>query len=421
MGNKTLAFLICIVPIAYIYKFPFLLNNFGNAIIILCCLPIILFQILKNRKLLLNKSSKIYIYFSFYVVFITIYNLKFYSDNMSIKSFVYFIIFTFIYLFFISNNSFHSNFISFYKKFSVFLSLFLITQFILYKLFSFELTGIIPFIPTYFDISNEGFVFGYNNIVKISSFFSEPSHFALYVLPALCLFLWNIDSNSRYRKFAVLIISSATLLSTSANGIILLSIIIFLYIWNKYFLDFKIKYIALGITILITLAIFLINSSIIKSSTYSLFVVKEGRSVSKADARVYRGFLFYKDMDINNQILGIGWRNAENFAKVEKNQLLYIRYYLEAFDYFNSIAALLIYSGMGGLFLFMSFIKSIWKTTFNFGGKVIIIIIIASMTSSSIIMTEIWPVYLIILYYISNLNPIITNHNNESIYYITHS
>lgn len=423
MGNKILALLIAIVPIANIYQFPFLINNFGNAIIIFFCLPIILLQIIKNRKLLLDKSSINYLYFSIYIIIITIYNFIYYIDDESIQSFIYFIVFTFIYFLLINYKRFHNNFILFYKKLSVFFSIFLIAQFISYKLFSIEFTGIIPFLNTYIDISDEAFAVGHNNIVKISSFFIEPSHFSLYVLPALCIYLWNIDSNSnsKHRTIAVFFISFATLLSTSANGIILLSIILISYILNKYFQKFQIKHIVFGILTLLTFLILLLNSSFIKSATYGLFVVKEDRSVSKADARIYRGFLFYKDMDITNQIHGVGWKNAENFAKAEKNQLLYNRYYLKAFNYFNSIAAFLIYSGVIGLFLFLSYIRTIWKNTFNFGGKVIIIIILASMTSSSIIMTEIWPIYLIILFYISNLKPIVTNYNNEPINYIAHT
>lgn len=421
MGNKTLAFLITIVPIANIYKFPFLINNFGNALILFFCLPIVLFHIIKNKDLIIEKSSIKYLYFSFYIIAISFYYLLSCGNSESIKALVYFIVFTFIFLLFISYKSFFSIFIKYYKRLSVFFSIYLIVQFVSYKIFAFEFTGIIPFLSTYIDITDEAFAIGHNNIVKISSFFIEPSHFALYVLPALCIYLWNIDTSSKHRTIPIIIIVAATLFSTSANGIVLLSIIFSLYILNKYFKKFKIKHILIGLITFIILIVFLINSSLIKSATYGLFVVEEDRSESKADARIYRGFLFYNDLEINNQIFGIGWKNAENFAKTEKNQILYNRYYLKAFDYFNSISAFLIYSGIIGLFLFLSFIWSIWKATSNFGGKVIIIIILASMTSSSIIMTEIWPLYLTIFYSLTNINPKETNLKNESNNYFTHT
>ncbi len=397
-GNKTLAFLIAIIPIAYIYAFPFLINNFGNAILLLICLPIVLYNIYYDNHFIFDKAIKYYIFFSLYTVIISLIYISRYNNSDSNRSLIAFIVFTFVYILLIGYKKYLVYFLRYYKSLSVLFSIFLIIQFVAYHFLAIKLSGIFPFLKTYYEIEGEAFVIGFNEIVRISSFFIEPSHFALYVAPALCIFLWDIGDKSKYRSLYIIVIGLAMILSTSANGIILLSIILLTYIFSKYFYKFNIKYYIFGAIILSVFVSVFLKSSLIQSSTYSLFITREHRSESKADARIYRGFLFYYELPVNEKLFGIGWRNAKNYSLTHNNSKLYNRYYITAFDYFNSISAILIYSGLLGFIFFICFIMSLWRKMQHPGGKVLIIIILASMTSSSIIMTEVWPLYLSIIF-----------------------
>jgi hypothetical protein len=191
----------------------------------------------------------------------------------------------------------------------------------------------------------------------------------------------------------IVIISLAILFSTSSNGILVMGVVYFAYLVNKYFSRFHVGYFIFGGIIFIIVAYFVLNSDYIDKVTYGLFTQEVGMSESKADMRIYRGFNFYGDMPLESEIFGVGWRNAENFSK-ECNTHLYSYYNAKVFDYFNSIAGTLIYAGVIGLSLLLLFFQSLWRRTKDFATRTLVICVLMLMTSSSVLMSDQWVLFL---------------------------
>ena len=153
----------------------------------------------------------------------------------------------------------------------------------------------------------------------------------------------------------IVIISIGVLLSTSSNGIIVMGLVYVAYIFKRYFTKLRFVHIVIGVAILAGSYYFISKSQFIDDVTYGLFTVKEGRTESKAEARIYRGFKLYSGFSLDSKIFGIGWRNCQQYC-IQKQPVLYSEYYMENFEYFNSIAGILIYSGVIGLILFLLFL-----------------------------------------------------------------
>jgi hypothetical protein len=237
-------------------------------------------------------------------------------------------------------------------------------------------------------VTNTGF------LLRISSIFKEPSHFALYVIPALPLFIWDSQSSSSKKYFRLSVILLALLLSTSSNGLVLCAIVVSYFLYQKYFQSFKISGIFVGIIVCSILIYIIATSSYISRVTYGLFETEYGWS--KADGRVYRGFDMFVDLPLPYKFYGVGFGNLEIWAK-SCDISLYNEYSSVNFEYLNSIASILIHTGVIGLVLFLVWAYSIWKSIPNGMGKAALLAILASMFSSSIIFTAFWPYYLFIL------------------------
>lgn len=288
-------------------------------------------------------------------------------------------------------------------------SVFLFIQYFGFWFLNIKISGLIPFLGLY----NEEIetISDISRLLRISSVFSEPSHFALYCFPAITVLLNNFIMFKKKYIYLV-IIFSAIIISTSANGLVLALLSLFLYICGKYFIRLNIKHIIVGSLLIFVIGYAAYRSEFVSEITYGLFVQQEDQTQSKSDARIYRGFDFYYNLPLTEKIFGVGWREAESYC-LANNQQMHAKYYIEAFDYFNSIAGILIYSGIIGFILFIAFIKDIWKYSTNKGYHALIITILISMISSSIFMVDQWLLYLSILFSVLHL---ITNKskNNES-------
>ena len=144
------------------------------------------------------------------------------------------------------------------------------------------------------------------------------------------------------------------------------------------------------------------RSAFVSNVTYGLFIKDEGQSNSKAYVRMYRGFLLFYELPKEEKLIGCGWRNCESCIK-SKNYEAYELLFMDNFEYMNSIAQVLCYSGIIGFLLFVFFMISVIKLIKHMPGVLVIIVIIMFMSSSSILMTDMWFLYLAIIYSLKNI------------------
>lgn len=390
-----LPFLLTILPVAYIYATPGIGLNLGVFLLLLVIYPLAFYRYLQ-KEVVFDKSHKKYIVFASYIAIISLI-------NGCLGNLVFlFLISVPLHILLTGNRKIYNNFLKLYIWLSFLFSFFLIVQDVSLLFFSKPIEGLFSFLPKATEV--ESSIRDNNFYTRISSVFTEPSHFALYVIPSVCILLWKMCL-MKYRLVALITISAAVLLSTSGNGIVLIIVIYLLYIVHSNVRKFSVKSIAIGIAIVIA-GIAILNTEVMQLVTDNLFSANTGDH-DKSEYRIKRGFNLYSDLPVSAQFLGVGWGNAENYTKTEV-PMLYSKYYISArFDYFNSIAGILIYSGIVGFSLFAVFFLSLFKKTKSFEEKTIIFVILLTMVSSSIFMAEQWLFYLMIIYSTNNKIPVI--------------
>ena len=390
LAEKILTALLAFLPVTYIYLIPGTGMVIGVILLLVVVFPLSL--------LLFNNSGykydKTHIYYLLFVLYLFIISLV----NGSIGNMVMlFLISVPFQIFITSNKNLYGSFLKYYLYLSLFFSIFLIIQAVSLFIFSYPIEGLLLAIPRVADI--ESSITDEILYVRLASVFAEPSHFALYVIPSVCILLWDIVS-FRFRKFALLAISTAVIVSTSGNGIILLAIVYILF--ALYVGLRKVNYKSITIVAcIICVGIFIFNSEFMQGITGSLF--SDDMGYDKSEYRIKRGFMLYNDLPAFDKLIGVGWGNAEKYSR-ENNTQIYGKYSAEArFDYFNSISGILIYTGMVGFVLFVLFFMSLYRKTTNYGSKVILLVIFITLFSSSIFMAEQWLLYLMLVYSTSHI------------------
>lgn len=223
-----------------------------------------------------------------------------------------------------------------YKKVSVIASIYYIIQFILLKVFNIFISGTLPFFKTSVDNYNtimSNHAWTSSAYARPRSFFSEPSHFAIYV--ALCLALLLYKKNKNDLKY-ILIITIAMLLSGSGMAIIL-SVIIYGITFVKNLN--KISKRTIMITLIGVILAIPIGAVYLKSESFNIFYNRtfvqrdstEGRFGNFAEA-------FKKKKSTKEIIFG------EGVYKIED---------VEGQDYITSIPRIYTYFGIVGSLFFV--------------------------------------------------------------------
>lgn len=385
------ALLIALLPVAWIYSFPIIINNLGHFLLLFIIFPIVF---VARRKKRYNTSEKWYLYYFVYLIAISLLMPLMRGYAMEVRWWIMLIELTIICLVIMRNELCCRSVVKYYKWLSLIFSAFLILQYVAYHTIHISISGFIPFLSFYNSEAEFMSVEDTGRLLEISSVFTERAHFCQYVIPCMALLLWDVGGKTRAKWVKIVTILAAVLLSTSGNGLIATAVIFSVYVIKK--LVFKnIAYMIIGFAIFAGGFLFIYRSSLIQGTSYGLFVAEDGQEASKAYIRIYRGFLLYSEMPIEEMIAGSGWRDMKSCLD-KYNPSAVGLYYMDNFEYLNSIAQILIYSGIIGLLLFSIFIRCLWKDVGHVGGRIVIIIMLMFMTSSSLLLADVWILYLAI-------------------------
>ena len=120
------------------------------------------------------------------------------------------------------------------------------------------------------------------------------------------------------------------------------------------------------------------------------------------------------DMPLECKIFGVGWRNAEAYCQASNQELLG-KYAYDGFNYFNSLAGSLIFSGIIGFVALLSFFFSMFKFTHDYSARVLIIAVLILMGTSSVLLSDQWIFFLAAIVSLINKSKDEENYN----YYIS--
>lgn len=179
-----------------------------------------------------------------------------------------------------------------------------------------------------------------------SSLFLEPSYYALFVLPAICINLFS-EKKTVFNLVAIFLISCGLVLSTSSAGVIGLGFLfIFKAIRNQKRISIK-RFILNGMMILVCALgiIYILNSP---NSLMLRGRLSSGGSIGE---RIARGFIVYNKLPINHKLFGVGIGNMESYMIYNNISTIYDESNL---NNCASIVQTLVYSGVIG-FIFLCF------------------------------------------------------------------
>lgn len=332
--KKIFSSLLVLFPILYVYKSGISTLSVADVLLI-AIIPILLIDIYKKRKNI--HVSLILLIISFFMILqLLIYTEMGISSGSAFMTTLRVILYYLTCAIFVKDY-FDLNFaINLYKKVAVISSLFLLFQFVLFNYFGLFIQGTIPGFETEVDKFN--IIMNSHSWTSLAyarprSFFSEPSHFAVYVSLAFAILLLY---DKKKNWFMIITILLAMLLSGSGMATILCFLILTMF-FIKSIKNLSRK------TILYICGILMIAAFIIPYYTNSnSFKIFYNRTFVQKDSTNGRFGNFAKSFTLDKKdyqiVLG------EGVYKIED---------VEGQEYITSIPRIYTFFGLSGMLLFI--------------------------------------------------------------------
>jgi len=285
-----------------------------------------------------------------------------------------------------------SNFVKVFRFLGFATSIFLLIQYIALTFFNIRISGILEFLPiaiggdTYLDVLALR--------VRPASIFSEPAHYAQFILPLLCIELFD-DSRKKSIPLIILIIVGLVL-SMSGTAVIGLLVIGVLYVIKLIVQHASIKKTWWVLLLIVLMPIgyqYYAKSELgemVLGRTESVVEASQSLAVSSEYVRLFRGYDIFGEFDASKKLFGCGSKDniVKNIAATR---------YSSMFDsenfFFNGVATVLLYTGLIGLILYFWALFSMWKKN-SYCGKSFIVLLISMMLIASIVINASGVVFL---------------------------
>lgn len=271
-----------------------------------------------------------------------------------------------------------------------------------YNAVGLRIPGVIPFLPldpTYAAMDAFGSFADYLAIVnRSSSFFSEPAHFAQFLLPFLTMTLYWEKGVVKWFLAGTTIVTLIML--ESGNGIIGLCCVLIAYLFYLSSSSSVLTKISLLLLLPLIMALGIMT---IGGSNYDRYYSERSSEITMSSSngevssgfyRIYRGYYVYAEYNPIEKLFGVN-----NFYQIEYRirQSSVSALFSKGDMYFNVIQAFLIKTGLVGLFLFILMINELWKGC-NSCGKTMLLTFVVLSFIAALHMSSIMMVYFLIPY-----------------------
>lgn len=262
------------------------------------------------------------------------------------------------FLFFATFN--RDKYVKMYKLFALVCIVFFFMQEISMLLTNKRILGIITWLPINVAKDSSLYLYKMANTDRSSSFFSEPAHFAQFLLPLLAIEMYYEKAKSRFVFIAFIV---ATLLLLRSGNALFGVIPVFLFLIPYFIKDlkgYKLPTIV-AIVILISLVSFYyfnseMGSALMERQT-EIDADWDGKGNASGFLRIWRGYFVYDDYSPFEKVFGCP--NAEiQLAHVYSSGMSMSE---DADLYFNAIQKILLNTGIIGLGIFVYIFYHIWK------------------------------------------------------------
>lgn len=374
---RVTACLLPFVPLLDLYQLPFIINGFSTLVSVFVTGLIIIgkkdkytVRIYTNNRFILGNFITIFLFFLSMLV-----NINY---GFTYRKMIFFIIIIIIFYGVYEGKVDIDYCIKIYLRLSFISSWYVLMQVIFMYLLDIYLpANILPFSTIEIFRAKEAFFS--TGIFRPTSFFSEPARFSQYVLPALCIILFDKKYKRKQIIFGLLI-SFAIIATTSSLGIILITVawLIFFY-FISYRHAFRAVILLFGF-VFIAIIIYTTND-FVRDSLHKIFF-SIGVNNAKTSERIFRGFSIYTKLPTLNQIIGVGLGNSEYYMTKYNITTIYDSPWYTTYEYFNNFASALIFGGIfAGISFFMT-ISSLLKSENRSVRVMAILLILLSFGSS---------------------------------------
>lgn len=223
------------------------------------------------------------------------------------------------------------------------------------------------------------------SLMRPMSCFIEPQAYATFMIPAI-FFLLN-DKKMIWALIATICI----LLSTSSLGILMCAVMwLFVLFDSDLSLQIKIGIVVLGIVFLV----------VALQSNISQFAFNKIKNIDiSSDARLSQGFIIYSQMPIGDQVLGIGKRSLVDYILNNNIYVPRMKYATNVgkWSYVTTIAGILIYYGLAGIFSFGIFVAGQIKKK-DFMIREFIVLLVAISFGQTILFNVYFVLFYVLLF-----------------------
>lgn len=197
----------------------------------------------------------------------------------------------------------------------------------------------------------------YQWMFRPSSLFLEPSYFALFSMPSLCLLIFKTEK-TKTEVLTLLLVIAALLVSTALSGLGGMLIVLGVYFLKRA--DVAPRYKALWKLLILVLTAGGLTALLLLPDLMPLSLGRLGSGGSFAN-RILRGFMIFARLPLFHQVFGVGLNNLEPF-------MLYHHWFTSLdeanLNYAATIAQTLNCSGVIGLVSLLAYLGSAGRTSF---------------------------------------------------------
>lgn len=232
-------------------------------------------------------------------------------------------------------------------------------------IYGIKIPGVFNFLPITLNVEDISMYLDHlsSDIARASSFFSEPAHFAFFLIPLLILHLF--EKNKKLLNWIMIgVIVLTLLILRSGNGLIGLIVTLLCFsIWNFF------KKRAISILVILFALIF-ITPYYVKTEIGEYVVSRQDQLQNDSDVRsglsgfirIYRGYYVYDTLSTFRKIVGAN--NSTLIRKAINASPVSYLFFSEDDSYFNVTQTVLIRTGIIGAIILLLYYLSL----FNKGG-----------------------------------------------------
>jgi len=396
--------LLVLLPILDIYSLNIVARRIGLGTLITFAYGALLMMMMRKKNRIANRESirALWMYYGFGVAVTLLVAFTSSVDTLTL-SIVMMLFYIIILVFFSPKFLNIKMFEKIYHTVVFAACIYLLLQHFFFYVFHIALSCVLPSVPLFsIPIESSSFISSYkagvlSNTTRMSSFFTEPAHLALYVVPYICILLF---SKSRKRNVVqAVFISFCVILSRSSLGIAMMFLTWLL--WSFHSLTVRkesgskrarnsLYVIVIGAPFVIFTVIYMYNvNQSFRFAIDRILAVINGQSDSSSALRITRGFVLFSQFDFINKLIGVGFGNVGLLNRLYRFSDIYEAQFVmdNAVGYMSGISRLFYSTGIIGVMLYTRFLMKVARNSGFLIKNLILVIAMALFASDTLFST----------------------------------